>query len=245
MDQPWEPASGDTVTFSYSSLDGFLLDFWTFSPIHPANLTVQLSCMGAHVGKFFELRVWDMSTGEEVDHTAVSSIPLASFSIAVSGLINRHSYHADFYADDNENGTYDPSSTDHAWRLTVNNVTGNVTQNFMHITSYTEIQWPTLSVQEEGDLPVLFGLSQNYPNPFNSTTTIGYQLPEPGNVRLVIHNPLGERIKIVVHEREEAGFYSVSWDGTDIHGKPVSSGIYLYKIESDEFIKTMKMVLIK
>ncbi|MCH8011712.1 MAG: hypothetical protein IIA61_07175 [Candidatus Marinimicrobia bacterium] len=66
-----------------------------------------------------------MSNGEEVDRTAVSSIPSASYSIAVSGLINGHSYHDDFYADDNENGAFDLPTTDHAWRLTVNIITGD------------------------------------------------------------------------------------------------------------------------
>src|SRR3989344_3718592 len=94
-------------------------------------------------------------------------------------------------------------------------------------------------------LPQAYDISQNYPNPFNPSTTIKYELPELSNVRINIYNLRGQKVKTLVDRMQAEGTYSVEWDGIDENGKKVSSGVYLYRLETPEFIKTRKMVLIK
>jgi hypothetical protein len=94
-------------------------------------------------------------------------------------------------------------------------------------------------------IPKSFELFQNYPNPFNPQTQIRYDLPVSGNVRLIIYNILGQKVKVLVEEIQDAGYKSVIWDGKDIDGRDVASGIYFYKIEAQNFVKTKKMVLLK
>ena len=93
--------------------------------------------------------------------------------------------------------------------------------------------------------PEKFILSQNYPNPFNPVTNIRYNLPSYTNVRLTIYNILGQKIRTVVDSGQPAGEYEVQWNGLSDSGSPVSSGIYLYIIETSEFTQMKKMVLLK
>lgn len=94
-------------------------------------------------------------------------------------------------------------------------------------------------------LPSNFTLSQNYPNPFNPETNISYTLPEAANVRLVIFNILGQKVKTLVNEKQSAGYQTVKWDGTDDIGNHVGSGIYFYKITAGNYSDSKKMTLIK
>ena len=94
-------------------------------------------------------------------------------------------------------------------------------------------------------IPKSYELLQNYPNPFNPQTVIRYDLPDPGHVKVVVYNILGQKVKILVDEHKDAGRWSVDWKGKDDQGKEVASGIYFYKIEAAKFEKTKKMVLLK
>ena len=90
-----------------------------------------------------------------------------------------------------------------------------------------------------------FELDQNYPNPFNPTTNIKYSLPEHGMITLKVFNLMGQEVKVLVNKQQAAGRYVVEWDGTDNMGKPVSSGLYIYRIEAGDHIKSRKMMLMK
>ena len=81
------------------------------------------------------------------------------------------------------------------------------------------------------DVPGQYMLHLNYPNPFNASTTIRYDLPFPGGVRLCIYDLMGQRIRALVDERKPAGSHSVTWDGKDDAGKKVSSGMYVCRLE--------------
>lgn len=94
-------------------------------------------------------------------------------------------------------------------------------------------------------LPQTFELEQNYPNPFNPSTIIRYALPQAAKVELKIYNILGQVVRRLVDEEQAAGFYEKLWDGRDQSGKPVSTGIYLYRIRAGDFVQTKKMQLIK
>ena len=93
---------------------------------------------------------------------------------------------------------------------------------------------------EIAGLPAEFSLSQNYPNPFNPETVIEYSLPKLGDVSLVVYNLLGEEVTILVNESISAGNHQVIWDASN-----VASGIYFYRLQAGEFVRTRKVVLLK
>ena len=102
--------------------------------------------------------------------------------------------------------------------------------------------------EEELDVvtsPAGYALSQNYPNPFNPETTIRYDLPEGGVVRLFLYNLSGQKIRTLVDVHQMAGSYSVTWDGTDETGRAVASGVYLCRMESGGFSTVRKMLLVQ
>ncbi|MEW6654809.1 MAG: FlgD immunoglobulin-like domain containing protein, partial [Bacteroidota bacterium] len=95
------------------------------------------------------------------------------------------------------------------------------------------------------EIPSEFALSQNYPNPFNPTTSIKFQLAQDAKVNLVVYDMLGQRVRTLVDGIQEAGFYTVRWDGSNDFGSKVSSGIYIYRLQAGSFVSTLKMNLMK
>jgi hypothetical protein len=94
-------------------------------------------------------------------------------------------------------------------------------------------------------IPKEFAISQNYPNPFNPSTIINYALPKSSLVTLKIYNILGQEVKTLLNTQSPAGSYSVQWNGENNFGQHVASGIYIYRIVAGQYIKSMKMVLLK
>ncbi len=95
-------------------------------------------------------------------------------------------------------------------------------------------------------IPRSFSLAQNYPNPFNPSTVISYRLAESAEISLSIHNIRGQMVRELVSGPREAGVHAVQWDGRDELGQKVSSGIYLYSLETQQgFRSTKKMVILK
>jgi flagellar hook assembly protein FlgD len=88
-------------------------------------------------------------------------------------------------------------------------------------------------------------LTQNYPNPFNPTTNIKFSIPKSTYLSLEIYDLLGRLVTKLMQEKKEAGSYAVTWDGKDQFGNEVSSGIYLYKFDSESFTASKKMVLLR
>ncbi len=93
--------------------------------------------------------------------------------------------------------------------------------------------------------PSDFVLQQNYPNPFNPVTNIRFELPVQANVKLAVYNLLGQRIALLLNENKPAGAYTVQWDGKDAAGQPVSSGIYLIRLEAGDQVRIGRMVMVK
>ena len=106
---------------------------------------------------------------------------------------------------------------------------------------------PTAVNEETGpSLPQKYFLYQNFPNPFNPCTEIRYQLAEAGDVRLAIYDLLGQELRVLVSERQPAGWYNVKWDGKDKPGRRVSSGVYLYRLEAGTALpQTRKALLLR
>jgi hypothetical protein len=102
------------------------------------------------------------------------------------------------------------------------------------------------NIKSDGnEIPLSFSLSQNYPNPFNPVTKITYSLPEPSQggavqVRLIIYDILGREIETLVNENKKPGNYEMDWDGSRF-----ASGVYFYRLVTDDWIETKKMMLVK
>jgi hypothetical protein len=94
-------------------------------------------------------------------------------------------------------------------------------------------------------LPTTYELSQNVPNPFNPTTQVNFALPQAGKVNLSIYNVLGQHVTNLVDGYMNAGYQTVTWDGTDYSGRSVASGVYFYKLSAEQFSDTKKMLLLK
>jgi hypothetical protein len=113
---------------------------------------------------------------------------------------------------------------------------------FAQLNDNEEIALENTSIRE---IPFLYALQNNYPNPFNPTTTVQYQIPENTQVRLVVYDMLGQIVRTIVDEAQEAGYYSVEWDGRNNNGESVSSGVYIYRIQVGSFVTSKKMNFIK
>ena len=113
---------------------------------------------------------------------------------------------------------------------------------------------PSTNVKkQEMQLPHEFKLNQNYPNPFNPSTMIRYALPRRSNVDIEVFNMMGQKIALLVQDRQAAGEYQVLWNGGDSAGMQVASGAYICRMrvwgdserESDGKFFTKKLLLVR
>jgi len=94
-------------------------------------------------------------------------------------------------------------------------------------------------------IPMFTKLMNAFPNPFNPNTNLRYSLKEAGKVNISIYNVKGQLIKSFQNDHATPGYYQVSWDGRDMNGQPVSSGIYMYRMTSGKYNEAKKMILAK
>jgi hypothetical protein len=120
-----------------------------------------------------------------------------------------------------------------------------------------------LSVRdEEPGLPEAYALEQNYPNPFNPVSTIQYDLPQGSKVSLIVYDILGREVAKLVNAYMEPGYHQIQWDGRDVTGRELPSGIYIARLrcatpgkpglvtppaagQAPEYNKSIKMVLLR
>lgn len=102
------------------------------------------------------------------------------------------------------------------------------------------VGYTTAVKEKQVNVPYQYKLEQNYPNPFNPSTRINYSIKNEGFVSLKVYNILGQQVANLVNEVKTPGNYSVNFNASDL-----SSGIYLYKIESNGFTQTKKMILVR
>jgi hypothetical protein len=125
-------------------------------------------------------------------------------------------------------------------------LTGYVTNGYDTTATSNSIFFPTASIVTEVEeastrVPMSYALYQNYPNPFNPQTTISYSLPRASTVTLKVYDLMGREIAVLMqNERKAPGNYEISFDASDI-----SSGVYFYKLQTERFIETKQMVLVK
>ncbi|MBI3124102.1 MAG: T9SS type A sorting domain-containing protein [Ignavibacteriales bacterium] len=95
-------------------------------------------------------------------------------------------------------------------------------------------------IEKLDEIPTGYDLSQNYPNPFNPTTNIKFSIPEQGFVSLKVYNTLGQEVATLVNEVKSSGSYQVDFNASNL-----SSGIYIYKLNTGKVSLSKKMLLVK
>jgi hypothetical protein len=110
----------------------------------------------------------------------------------------------------------------------------------VYSTTFSVTQPTITGVLSSTDIPKEFQLYQNYPNPFNPVTNIKFDIPRSSLVKIRVYDILGKEISDLVNTDMEPGRYEVNWDASNY-----ASGVYFYKIETKDFTKVMKMVLLK
>jgi N-acetylneuraminic acid mutarotase len=97
----------------------------------------------------------------------------------------------------------------------------------------------------QSNTPAAFALDQNYPNPFNSGTVIGFALPQAGPVELAIYNLAGQQVATLAQGVRAAGQYQLHWDGRDMAGRDLASGLYFYRLQTEGQLQTRKLLLLR
>ncbi len=98
----------------------------------------------------------------------------------------------------------------------------------------------TTPVKDQNITPDKFVLAQNYPNPFNPSTTISFELPGNSNVKLAVYNLLGEEVKVLVNSPLSAGTHKIEFNGSDL-----ASGMYIYRLTTEQNTISKKAILLK
>ena len=88
-------------------------------------------------------------------------------------------------------------------------------------------------------------IEQNNPNPFNAETVIEYCLPKTSHVQLVIYDLLGQHVKLLLDTEQPIGYFQTTWDGTDGRNAPVATGVYFCRMEAGDFVKVIKLALVR
>jgi len=108
------------------------------------------------------------------------------------------------------------------------------------VDEFTFNSFKVTGVEVDQTIPDIYEISQNYPNPFNPSTVIKYSLPMDGFVKISVFNVLGQKIIDMVNATLKAGNYNFTFDGSKL-----ASGVYIYRIEVNDFVKSKKMILLK
>jgi hypothetical protein len=122
------------------------------------------------------------------------------------------------------------------------NIAEQINNNVLVSAGVIPLDTPNISykIGEELQIPIEFSLAQNYPNPFNASTIIKYALPHATHVTIEIYDIMGRKVETLLEGLQPAGYHSIVWNSGDN-----SSGVYFYWIQTEKFIETKKMLLIK
>ncbi len=150
-----------------------------------------------------------------------------------------------------DNTTWTQESTDLIGNVVIQSIASRTADSYVAVGSHGRgvfvgtAKELVVDVDDENGLPTEYNLSQNYPNPFNPSTKIRYSLPAAGNVKLSVYNINGEEVAQLLNTSQPAGNYEAEWNGRNLSGQRVASGIYFYTLTSENFVQTKKMILLK
>lgn len=175
----------------------------------------------------------------EPDDTGWTTDGLASSRLPLSGTHRKYELYFGHIPEVHDNPDFkirirfdgDDLDVDRGNRVTFN----NISLDTLHMEVPTGAD---RGYEEEG--VHAFRLDQNYPNPFNPSTRISFAVPDRSNVTLTVYNAIGQRVAVLVDGQKNAGRHTISFDASDI-----ASGLYLYRIQAGDYVKTRKMMLVK
>ena len=124
-------------------------------------------------------------------------------------------------------------------------VFGGADENNQPVSAVEKLDVITSIPKTPAQVATGFKLENNYPNPFNPTTQISFTIAKTSHVSLDVYSILGEHVKNITSKIYAPGNYRVSWNGTNNYGIQVAGGIYIYKLSSDYFTESKKMILLK
>lgn len=111
---------------------------------------------------------------------------------------------------------------------------------------YQQCAWQTVSISNHiGNISNNFDLYQNYPNPFNSSTIIKFYIPKTTIVNLKVYDILGREITTLINKNLQSGTYSIPFSTSRFSNNKISNGIYFYRLQTEDFTQTKKLVIIK
>ncbi|MBN1291065.1 MAG: T9SS type A sorting domain-containing protein, partial [Candidatus Latescibacteria bacterium] len=112
------------------------------------------------------------------------------------------------------------------------------------LTRYNYYENPSF-IDEQDQTPEPLLLIKTFPNPFNPSTTIEFTLPKSGFTTITIYSLTGQKIRELTADYMNAGTHTLSWDGKDVNGNTVSSGIYITRLQAGKYTATGRMVLVR
>jgi hypothetical protein len=255
-----------TNSSSYTTLTGNLKFAVRFSPSASGRVTgVQVRTMTQNikwVGTSGSLNCEVYTNSGGVPGTKIGATVSKSLSLFTAGInnyIQMIDANADVTAGTDYHLVISPASPTDTLRILLENVSGGTRSSYYGGSTWTQQSSINFRIRPivtstsglsgiSGDAlqrPLVFRLEKNYPNPFNPSTTIKYEIPVGGNVRLEVFDLLGRLVTTLVNTAQNAGAYSVRWDGTSDSGAQVASGVYFYRLQSGKFIKSERMLFVK
>ncbi|MFP8488135.1 alpha-amylase family glycosyl hydrolase [Gracilimonas sp. Q87] len=165
-----------------------------------------------------------------LEHQDTDVVIVGNFGVEESNIVLNYTQNGTWY-------DYFNAST-----VDVSNLQRDLTLGPGEYRIYTtkEFAEPDNSDPDPDITPQSFSLGQNYPNPFNPGTSFSYEVAEESDVKLVVYDLLGRKVKELVNERKAAGTYHISFQANDL-----SSGIYIYRLQAKNAVISKKMTLIK
>ena len=114
-----------------------------------------------------------------------------------------------------------------------------------HLLVSTDIETSVDSTSHNNNLPTKYTLYHNYSNPFNPSTKIRFDVPRQSEVKIVIYNVLGQRIRTLIDREMAPGTCIEAWNGRDNNGIQVASGVYFYRMQAGRFLNTKKLLILR
>ncbi|MBI2420040.1 MAG: T9SS type A sorting domain-containing protein, partial [Ignavibacteriales bacterium] len=196
-------------------------------------ITDSLHAAGALTGgKFitFKVRLIEDATGEEIaafdniSFTETNAHPYAAiaYNVDLSGVVEKQ-VHLELHVDTN-----------------IDNPVLSMIDKVANTELLAKTNTKRIKLKINSQKVTTYALDQNYPNPFNPATTINYQLPKASIVTLKIYDMLGKEVKVLVNEYKETGKYTAEFNGAGL-----ASGVYVYRLDCNDFHATKKLTLLK
>ncbi len=207
---------------------------------------------GADLRANLDKKMYDDGTTEG-DMTAGDSVyTLTWFYSPDSGDVVGQIYKFGLYGGDNEPGkggfglNHKANIDDTEPTYTIHTQFGSINPFFYTAWDF-DAEGPATAIEDFDDGIVIRtpNLRENYPNPFNPSTTLTFELPKQMEVELVIYDVLGRKVSTLVKGVQRAGVHQVLWNGADERGRSVSSGVYFYRLTTENYTRTLKMVLMR